>query len=302
VVIFVFSRRKKELDHMLTIARALDNNAVLVNLNHERQALVQGKGIGFNKKSGDLITPDRVEKIFYLDSKVSQQNLYFLLKDIPIDVVMTTYEIIDMAKKQFHIQVLDYIYITLSDHIYGAFKRLQAGKYVETMVPDLSAQYSREYAAAMKALHIINTNLHANFPATEVRSLALHFINASGDDSEEQEELKAGPGEEVSKIVLGILNKNGIYRTAKNGNYYDRFMVHLQYLVDRIRHLESDNTRLAPAVENQLRTNYPHSYRIGVEIFQQVKQRLYPGINDNERLYFIIHIQRLTDEMIQRNK
>lgn len=240
-------------------------------------------------------------KIFYLDSKVSQQNLYFLLKDIPIDIVMTTYEVIDMAKKQFHIQVLDYIYITLSDHIYGAFKRLRAGEYVETMVPDLSAQYPNEYQAAMKALQIIDNNLHATFPDSEVRSLVLHFINASGDDSEEQEELKAGPEEEVSEIVLRILNRNGIYRTAKNGNYYDRFMVHLQYLVDRIRHLESDNTKLAPVVENQLRDNYPHSYKIGVEIFNEIKERLYPGINDNERLYFIIHIQRLTDEMIQRN-
>ena len=51
---------------MLTVARALDNNAVLVSLNHERQALVQGKGIGFNKKPGDLVAPERVEKIFYL--------------------------------------------------------------------------------------------------------------------------------------------------------------------------------------------------------------------------------------------
>ena len=31
---------------------------------------------------------------------------------------MTTYEIIDVAQKQYRLKVLDYIYITLSDHIY----------------------------------------------------------------------------------------------------------------------------------------------------------------------------------------
>lgn len=287
---------------MLVIARALDNNAALVNLDHQRQAVVQGKGIGFNKRSGDVIQANQVEKIFYLDTKESQSNLYFLLKDIPIDIVMTTYEIIDMAKKEFHIQVLDYIYITLSDHIFGAFKRLQAGEYTESMVPDLQGQYPREYEVATRALAIIAANLHADFPQTETRSLALHFINASGDDSEKEEEFKKGPAAEVTSIVLGILNRNGIYRTAKNGNYYDRFMVHLQYLVDRIRHLEEDNTKLAPAVEQQLRDNYPGSYKIGQEIFNEIKTKLYPGINDNERLYFIIHIQRLTDEVIQQNK
>ena len=55
---------------MLTVARALDNNAVLVSLNHERQALVQGKGIGFNKKPGDLVAPERVEKILGLCQSV----------------------------------------------------------------------------------------------------------------------------------------------------------------------------------------------------------------------------------------
>ena len=103
----------------------------------------------------------------------------------------TTYEIIDVAQKQYRLKVLDYIYITLSDHIYEAYKRYQAGTYQETMVPDFHIQYPAEYAVAKQALQIIATNLGVQFPQSEIKNLALHFINASGEDDGEQVLVKA---------------------------------------------------------------------------------------------------------------
>ena len=110
---------------MLTIVQIFNNNVALVKLNDNRQAIVKGKGIVFQKKKGQGVDVEKVEKIFYLETAESRENLYFLLKDIPIDIVTTTYEIVDVAQKAFDFPVLDYVYITLSDHIYGVYKRLQ---------------------------------------------------------------------------------------------------------------------------------------------------------------------------------
>ncbi len=77
-------------------------------------------------------------------------------------------------------------------------------------------------------------------------------------------------------------------------------MIHLQYLVERIKRLETDQAQLAPEVEADYQRMYPQSYAIGLEIFQQIKQELFAGISDNERLYFIIHIQRLLGEEPQK--
>ena len=104
---------------MVEIAQVFNNNSALVNLGDHRQAIVKGKGIAFRRTKGNEIDSSKVEKIFYLNTKTAQENLYFLIKDIPIDIVTTTYEIIDYAIKKFDYNVLDYAYITLGDHIFG---------------------------------------------------------------------------------------------------------------------------------------------------------------------------------------
>lgn len=280
---------------MLKIAQVLNNNVVLVDLDNQRQAVAKGKGLAFQKRRGDFIEPQKVEKLFYLETETSRHNLYFLLKDIPIDVVTTTYEIIDIAQQKYHIQVLDYIYITLSDHIFGAYKRFRDGTYLSSMIPDLHEQYPNEYAAACEALAIINHDLGVQLPKSEAKNIALHFINAIGQSSGEQ---RFGEATEatVSDLVQKVLKRHGILRSTSNSNYYDRFMIHLQYLVDRLQHADPDTTVILPKVVAELESSYPQSYAIATEIFDEIKEKIYPEMSEDERLYFVIHIQRLITE------
>lgn len=263
--------------------------------NH-RQAVAKGRGIAFHKKRDDLISEHTVEKMFYLETATSRQNLYFLLKDIPIDVVTTTYEIIDVAQQQYNLKVLDYIYITLSDHIYGAYKRFKDNVYQDSLVPDFHIQYPAEYAIANKALQIIKANLGIQFPVSEAKNIALHFINATGETESEQRFGTPGGEATISNLVQRVLKKHFILRSNSNSNYYDRFMIHLQYLVDRLQRADSETTLIVPDVATKLEQNYPKSYMIASEIFAEIKHELYPNLNENERLYFIIHIQRLIIE------
>ncbi len=285
---------------LLTILQVFNNNVALVELAHHRQAVAKGSGIVFGKHKGDAIPAKKVDKLFILDTEVSKKNLYFLLKDIPIDVVTTTYEIIDVAQRQYHLKVLDYLYITLSDHLYSAYKRYKDGSYEETQVPDFHIQYPAEYAVAKRALQIIRVNLGVAFPMSEANNLALHFINAIGKKSEEQ------PFEQKQTVTLNqlvhqVLKQHGILRATTNGNYYDRFMIHLEYLVDRLQTIEPSGAVIEPQLAGDLRRKYPRSYQIASEIYDRVKAELYPNVSEDERLYFIIHIQRLIHELPVKN-
>lgn len=280
---------------MVEIAQVFNNNSALVNLGDNRQAIVKGKGIAFKKTKGCQIDSGKVENIFYLNTKSSQQNLYFLIKDIPIDIVTTTYEIIDYAKQEFNYDILDYVYITLSDHIFGAYQRILAHTYQESLVPDMSNQYPTEYLIASHGLDVINKNLHVHFPKSEIRSIALHFINAKGEESQTND-LKENMTKEVNDIVTKILNKNQIYRIDTNGNYFDRFMIHLQYLAGRLDNDNDDEKEFTNKLEKEMKVEYPKSSKIAREIYESLQERLDTKLNSNELLYFIIHIQRLTQE------
>lgn len=288
--------------HMLKIIQVFNNNVALVELPDKRQAVAKGRGIAFQKKHDDLISTHHVEKMFYLETATSRQNLYFLLKDIPIDVVTTTYEIIDVAQHEYHLKVLDYIYITLSDHIYGAYKRFKDGSYIDSQVPDFHIQYPAEYAVAKKALTIIYDNLGIRFPVSEANNIALHFINATGENGTESK-MNDLDESAVTEVVQKVLYDYGILRLTSNDNYYDRFMIHLQYLIDRLKSTNSRSTIIIPQVSVELKSNYPKSYAIASEIFNKLKKELFPELNEDELIYFIVHIQRLTMEKPKkRNK
>ncbi|AYE38098.1 PRD domain-containing protein [Companilactobacillus zhachilii] len=277
----------------LTIKQVFNNNSAIVDLDSSQKAIVKGKGIAFNKSKGSKIDSSKIEKIFYLDTVDSQKNLYFLLKDIPIDVVTTTYEIVDYARKQFNYSVEDYIYITLSDHIYGAYKRYMEGDYQPSHIPDMSDKYIEEYLIASAGVNIINQNLKINLPSSEIRNIALHFINAHTNVETTAVDLTKKV--DFTKLIKRVLLRNNIFRTKSNRNYYDRFMVHLQYLEQRLNNMSAD-TKFDRKFELEMERDYPGSTSIAKQVSAEIKKARGVELNNKELLYFIIHIQRITQE------
>lgn len=54
----------------MRIARIINNNTVLAWDNDKKHVVIIGKGIGFQKKQGDLVTLSRIEQKFTLEQNV----------------------------------------------------------------------------------------------------------------------------------------------------------------------------------------------------------------------------------------
>ncbi|TDG69730.1 hypothetical protein C5L30_001863 [Companilactobacillus farciminis] len=297
-MVFFFEKKGDEWMALLVVNRVYNNNTVLVDVDNSDQAIVQGKGVGFQKRHGDDISPTRVERIFYLNTKEAKHRFGTLLKDVPIDITMTSFSIIEMAKQTYHYPVMDYIYVTLTDHIAQTYKHIMAGKYQKSTAPDIRDKYPTEYEIADKAIEMINHDLNVRFPKDAAQAIALHFINAHGsENSEEKEKVEqADFGDNVNKIVKSVFKEYGITRNITNQNYFDRLMIHLQYLVARIQTHEQDKRILNRDIESDFQKLYPKSYQIASEICDKIQRRLDINLNDNELLYFLIHIQRIIQE------
>ncbi|MGQ2375098.1 PRD domain-containing protein [Companilactobacillus zhachilii] len=283
---------------MLVVNRVYNNNTVLVDISQKDQAIIQGKGVGFQKRHGDDVSPKQVERIFYLNTDEAKERFSTLLKDVPIDITMTSFAIIEMAKKDFNYPVLDYIYVTLTDHIAQTYKHIMAGKYQKSSAPDIRDKYPVEYEIADKAVEMLNHDLNIRFPKDAAQPIALHFINAHGTETSEDAEKmeQADFGSNVNKIVQSVFSEYGITRNITNQNYFDRLMIHLQYLVARIQTDEQDKRILNQNIESDFQKLYPKSYKIANEICNKIEKGLNITLNDNELVYFVIHIQRLIQE------
>ncbi len=276
---------------MYRVIKPLNNSVAIVRTESGEQAVVMGSGIAFQKKKGDLISPDHIEKVFTLKNKESKHNFSTLLKDIPLDFITTTYEIIENAIDHYHYPVQEYIYVTLTDHIHLVYQHILKGQYELSRLPDMRKDYPVEFRIAEDALEMINQRLGITLPDDEIGRIALHFINAKGSTvGRDDNNLFA---KNIIILVQNELRNYGITRNEANQNYYDRLMVHLNYFLERISDQNEDKNQFSTDFEQTLKKDYPKAYEIGDNIYHLISKQIDRELSESERVYFTIHIQRL---------
>ncbi len=255
------------------------------------ELIVIGKGISFGKKKGDLISEDQVEKVFRMKTEESRENFMALLKDVPLDFITVTYEIIDNLSKKYQYPVQEYLYVTLTDHIYCSYQAISQGRYKDSNLPDISAKYPIAFQIAQEAFEIYRQKLTENFPEDEIIRIAYHFINAEGENEVEVVE-SIDKRKEILKRVESVLKSYKIQRTPENNNFYDRFMIHLNYFLDYLDRSRDDNQSLLD-MEEHIKNTYPKAFEIGSKIYEVITQETSLDLYKSERVYLVLHIQRL---------
>ena len=104
------------------------NNNIIVSIDESQNEMVlMGRGLAFNKKRGDPIDKNKIEKRFHLQKEVMNDNFIKLLSEIPEDIVNTTHEVIEYIRANLTCKIDNRIYITLLDHIKYALDRYLQG-------------------------------------------------------------------------------------------------------------------------------------------------------------------------------
>ena len=276
---------------MYRILNPMNNNVSLVRNSKGEELIVIGKGISFGKKKGDLISEDQVEKVFRMKTEESRENFMALLKDVPLDFITVTYEIIDNLSKKYQYPVQEYLYVTLTDHIYCSYQAISQGRYKDSNLPDISVKYPVAFQIAKEAFEIYRQKLTENFPEDEIIRIAYHFINAEGENEVEVVEF-IDKRKEILKSVENVLRSYEIQRTPENNNFYDRFMVHLNYFLDYLDRSRDDNQSLLD-MEKHIKQTYPRAFEVGSKIYDVITQHTGLDLYKSERVYLVLHIQRL---------
>ena len=73
------------------------------------------------------------------------------------------------------------------------------------------------------------------------------------------------------ELVEEELLSSGIKRSAENGNLYDRLMIHLTYLINRLQTNQQDETSLIN-MEEFVKSDYPQAYQIGQAIYDVIEK------------------------------
>lgn len=107
----------------MKIEKVYNNNVVLAKSDDLSEIIVMGKGIGFQKKTGDTFDESLVEKTFVIKENDSANQLKAIYQDLPQEESDAIFKIIQEAETRLNHAFQANVYLALADHIHYAIQR-----------------------------------------------------------------------------------------------------------------------------------------------------------------------------------
>lgn len=273
--------------------KSLNNNLVLAVNEEAEEFVLFGKGIGFKKKKGDVIDQTLVTKIF--ESQSQTQNFSAILANISPEILSMTEKIIEKGEQELNKKINASIIVALSDHIQSAIERQKNDQDLteNALQWEIPFLYFKEYELGKTALLMIEEEMGVLLPEIEASFIALHFVNAQ-DGLESMDETMFIT--KVTKSMVKIIQSLFDISLNKSSINYSRFVTHIRYFMNRQLRNKAFTSENNDGLYAIIQEQYPRSYACGLTIREMLKKDYQMSISDDEMVYLIIHIERITKE------
>lgn len=279
---------------MMRVVKVLNTSVVLAVEDGNGEVILMGKGIGFRKSIGQALTPEETDRVFVLRDRETNRNILQLAAQIDGRVFEITRRVVEYARTRYQMQLMDHIYLALTDHLAFAVKRQEEGLTLPgTYLLDVKRFNPREYDVGRYALQLVQTELNVFLPEDEISNIAFHFINAQRITAPADDSVK------MSKIIKGILE---IVKYTFSVDYnedsvsYSRFLTHLQALAHRLVQGIPLTDDLTDFLYEQVVPKCPEEYRSTDRIGAFLHDSFGITLSREEALYLTIHIHRILEE------
>lgn len=279
----------------MKIYKILNNNAVLSRSENNSEVIVTGKGIAFQKKTGDEIVLNDTCRIFVPESREISQRYQQLIEEIPVEYINISEQIAEDARRTCKKRIFDTIYLTLTDHIFSVCERYKEGiRLKNDLFFEIKRLYKPEFAVGERAVALLNETFQMDLLPDEAAFIAFHIVN-----SELNEESAMTDMVEVTRIIQDVIDTIAMELPCplhEDSYNYDRFVTHLKHLSQRVIRKEScygdddDELFFTMCMKNT------EAYGCVKKIKKLMAERYRYDLCNEEQLYLLIHIARLIRE------
>lgn len=275
----------------MRINKVLNNNVVTSLNSEQKEIVVMGRGLAFQKKSGDVIDEEKIEKVFTLENKDISERFKTLLYEVPMEYMEVSEEIINYARTSLSKNLNESIYVSLTDHIHFAIERKNKGLDIKNaLLWEIKRIYQDEFSIGLEAVKMIDEKLGVSLPEDEAGFIAMHIVNAELNE--------AMPNiVSMTNVIQDILNivkyHYKIEINEESLNYF-RFVTHLKFFAQRLfnqTYMESSDDFLFEMVKNK----HPEAYECTQKISKYIHKEFNYDLTSDEKLYLTIHIDRVVN-------
>ena len=280
------------MGEVMIIEKVYNNNVIQVKDESGQELIVMGRGLGFQKKVGDMIDQTKIEKVFTLQSEQTSSDLSDLYEQLPDKELNLFVYLIDRAEKALELTFDSHLHLSLTDHLHFMVVRVRQGVSISNPLAwEVRKFYPKEYQVSKDMIVRLSEELKLSIPDDEASSIALHFINAQSESS------GISKSQRSTRMVIDILEIVRLHfgqMVAEDSISYNRFVTHLQYFSQRVINgvVQGSNDAF---LYDQVKQNYPDSFSCTQKIAHYVKEHYDFEMSIDEKVYLTIHIQRMED-------
>ena len=267
-------------------AKIFNNNALATVTDEGQDAILIGLGIGFNKRPGDKVNQDKIEKIYYVQNDM-QTKFLEMLKNVNSDVMDASEKIIGLIPGNDG-KCSNKGILSLIEHISFAIERAKKNIFLPNlMLSDIKIMYSQEYELGLKALDIIENICNIRLPEDEAGYIALHFVNMQSKDNLAYDTLKFVKGSmDLIKECYGIELDESNLSTV-------RFMTHLKFLAQRIFKNETLQDDKMIEMYFYLLKNHPKNEEYLEKLNKYIEKEFKYTLDKPEKVYLLVHLTKI---------
>lgn len=277
----------------MQIEKVLNNNVVISKDERGEDIIVMGSGIAFQKRRKDEIDTSKIERIFTQNDSQLSTKIQNALQNIPVEYFEFTEKVIQYAQEELQCKFNDQLYLSLMDHICFTIKRYHENMLIQNrLLFETKLMYPTEFKVGMKVVEDMNETFHVSLPEDEAAFIALHFVNANLGMENKQSQKQNQLVQDMLTIIKNYLKLTINDETLQ----YVRLVTHLKFFAQRIT---QNQIQTASSGDVQLFDVVKDKYKQSFECVQRICQYLQIEygykINDEEKMYLTIHIERIRE-------
>lgn len=274
----------------MRIQRVISNNVITILEEDGKEAVAMGCGIGFHMRPGQYVDDDKIEKIYRMQKGEELERFEQLLKNLPLEYLQISNEIIAFAQKALAMELNQNVYITLTDHISFAISRFREGTFFSNALEnEIEYFYRSEYGVGQRALDLIEQKTGVRLPEGEASSIAIHIVNAELGINVSGAFRLTGALQEILKLL-----EKERWFPKEEGYEKKLFLTNLKFLVHRtlfVQRLEVEDKKLSEFI----RTTYAEEYRTVQDIKHFLEEEYQCTMQPDEEIYLTLDIKRVKE-------
>lgn len=273
------------LKDKVVVVKVFNNNVILVKDNGIEKVLF-GKGLGFNKKFGEVLDSGLIaEKLFKIEDEKNQKNMDEIISRVDTEFFTLCEEVIIDISEELEEELNENIHIGLVDHLFFAIKRIKSNEKMENpFLVEIQTLYRKEFELATKLAKRIGNEIGINIPIGEIGFITLH-IHSARNNGKLSNTIKYSF---LGNAIVEHVEKKLQIDIDRQSIDYARFLTHIRFAVERIMLDHNIKNDLISVIKNK----YSTSYNIATEVSNILENGLDKVVSEDEIAYLAMHIQR----------